>query len=334
MKYGFLKIAFFILIFIYIIFSHNKKNKFKNILLETFSNFNIAELKDEKERKLFITNLTEFYLYYRKKYLLKYKILYNESDLLTFQDKLNYLAIHESPQYKSIIVDKIRLHDYSKKILGKDICVPILKIYNNIENIDFNHLPDKFVMKYNHGSGMNIICDDKAKFDIENAKKKLYIWKNINYGLLTAEFQYMFVKKRILVEKLLEKNLIDYKIYCFNGNPEFILTKKKYNNTIIKNYYNLEWKCIILEQDSNNFNQIYKIPKPKNLSLMIKYAKLLSQEFVFVRVDLYEINNQVFLGELTFTPCNGFKTWINMNTTIRLGKLLNIKRIRNYLFNK
>ena len=318
----------------YIIYSLRKKSKFINVWSETLSNFNLTELKYEKERKLFTKNLTEFYLYARAKFLLKHKIIYNESNLLTFQDKLTYLAIHESPQYKSIIVDKIGLRDYSKKILGKDICVPILKIYNNIENINFNDLPKKFVMKYNHGSGMNIICDDKTKLDIEEAKKKLSKWKKINYGLLTTEFQYMYVKKRILVEKFLKKKIIDYKIYCFNGKPEFILTKKKYNNTIIKNYYNLDWKLIVLEKARNNFANIYKIPKPKNLSLMIRYANLLSQEFVFVRVDLYDINNQIFLGELTFTPCNGFKTWININTNIKLGKLINIKKIKNYLFNK
>lgn len=305
-----------------------------NIRSETFSDFNLEELKNEKERKLFTKNLTEYYLYARTKYLLEHKISYKESNLLTFQDKLTYLAIHESPLYKSNIVDKIGLRNYSKKILGKDICVPILKIYNDIEKIDFNDLPNKFVMKYNHGCGMNIFCNNKTIFDIEAAKKNLSTWKNINYGLLTTEFQYMYVKKRIFVEKLLKKDLIDYKIYCFNGNPEFILTKKKYNNTIIKNYYNLDWKSILLEKDLNNFSKIYKIPKPKNLSLMLRYAKLLSQEFVFVRVDLYNINNKIFLGELTFTPCNGFKDWMNRNTNLKLAKLIDVKRIKNYLFNK
>ena len=83
---------------------------------------------------------------------------YDESNLITFQNKLNYLIIHESPEYKGNIIDKIKLSDYSKKILGKDICIPILKTYNNVDEINIDELPDKFVLKCNHGSGMNIFC--------------------------------------------------------------------------------------------------------------------------------------------------------------------------------
>ena len=304
---------------------------------KSISNFILSELKDKKAKKLFTKNITEFYLYFRTKYLSNHNVIYNESNLFTFQDKLNYLVIHESPKYKSFIVDKIRLRGYCKKILGKNICVPILKIYNNVEDIDFNKLPSKFVMKYNHGSGMNIICENKKIFNITLAKKLLYQWKNINYGLYTTEFQYLYVKRRIFIEKFLTKNIIDYKFYCFNGNPKFILAKKALENNesiIIKNYYDLEWKFIELEKNEKNFTQKYMISKPNNLKLMIKYAKLLSQEFVFVRVDLYEINNHVFLGELTFTPLNGFKNWKNENISIELGKFINIKRIKKYLFNK
>ena len=99
--------------------------------------------------------------------------------------------IHESPDYKSNIVDKILVHEYSKKILGKDICVPIIKIYNESEEINLDQLPGKFVLKCNHGSGMNILCNNKSNFDIENAKSMLKNWKNINYGLMNSEFQYI-----------------------------------------------------------------------------------------------------------------------------------------------
>ena len=117
---------------------------------------------------LFLNNKTEFYFKTRKEIFKNY----NESHLITFQDKLNYLIIHESAEYKSNIVDKIKLKEYSKKILGKDICIPIIKIYNNANEINLDILPDKFVLKCNHGSGMNIFCKDKSKFDLEMAKKK------------------------------------------------------------------------------------------------------------------------------------------------------------------
>ena len=184
---------------------------------------------------------------------------------------------------------------------------------------------------------MNIICEDKTKLNISETVKKLNLWKKVNYGLLTTEFQYLYVKRRIFIEQFLNKNLIDYKIYCFNGKPKFILAKKPldFNKGIyIRNYYNLDWIFIELEKYQNNTTLNYKIDKPKKLKLMLKYARLLSQEFVFARVDLYETNNRVYLGELTFTPCNSFKMWKDNSTRIRLGNLVDIKRIKEYLLNK
>ena len=101
---------------------------------------------------------------------------YNDSNIKTIQDKLNWLLIHDSPELKSDIADKILLRNYSIKILGKDICVPILRIYNNIDEINLDELPNRFVLKCSHGSGMNIICNDKSKFDLNRAKSKLNIF--------------------------------------------------------------------------------------------------------------------------------------------------------------
>lgn len=145
------------------------------------------EIKNEDDVKLYLKNKTEFYFKYRLKLLKRHHFYYNESHLITFQDKLNFLAIHENPELKTDIVDKIKLHQYSKRILGKDICVPILKVYKNVDEINLDELPEKFVLKANHGSGMNIICKDKLNFDINNAKKKLKKWKTINYGLLNIK---------------------------------------------------------------------------------------------------------------------------------------------------
>ena len=278
--------------------------KNNNLWAESSTYFDINELKNDKLKELYLKNKTKFYLTLRNKYLSKRNVIYNESKLITFQDKLNWLVIHESPQYKSFLVDKIKLHDYSKKILGKDICVPILNIYDSVDEIKFNDLPNNFVLKCNHGSGMNIICTDKKELNITHVKKQLNTWKNMNYGLRTTEFQYLYVKRRIFQEQFLSSNIIDYKIYCFHGEPKFILTKKniKKNNTEIKikSYYSISWKKLELEkQYLHNFKELYyDVEKPKYLKLMLRYAKMLSREFVFVRVDLYEINNKVYLGEL------------------------------------
>ena len=305
---------------------------------ESYYNFNYSDIRNNKERELFLKNRTEFYKQSRTNYLLKHKIVYNEAKLITFQDKISWLIIHESPQYKSFLVDKIKVRDYSKAILGKDICPPLIKIYDNINDINLNDLPDKFVLKFNHASGMNIICEDKSKLNFSEVLKVLRIWNNTHGTLETAQFQYIYVKKRILVEKFIGKELIDYKIFCFNGQPKFIQIKKLLNkkrHTYLHNHYDLNWKLTKIESGIKGYyrNPKIKIPKPKNLKLMIKYAKMLSQEFVFARVDLYEVDNRVYLGEMTFSPSNGF-AWKNIKQNIQIAKLIDLRKIKFYLFNK
>ena len=302
--------------------------------------FFIKEIRNDKDKQLFFKNKTLFYLHFRTRYLKKRNIIYNESNLVTFQQKLNWLIIHEKPEYKSNIVDKIGLHDYSIKILGKDICVPILKIYDNINEININELPNKFVLKLNHGSGMNIICNDKSKFNLKKALKKLNDWKNINYGLYHAEFQYMYVKRKIYAEQFLSDSPIDYKIFCFNGECKFIRIRKilKDKNKIIKlhNHYDINWKLTNLESKLRGYirDPKIKIEKPHNLKLMINYANKLSQEFVFVRVDFYDYNNTIYLGELTFSPSNSFLRWKNLKQSIYIASFINLNKIKKSFFNK
>ena len=285
--------------------------------------------------KLFLKNKKKFY-YITRVELLKKKI-YNETNLKTFQEKLNYLIIHESPEYKSNIADKIKLKEYSKKKLGKDICIKILKIYNDIEEINLDDLPDKFVLKCNHGSGMNIFCQDKSKFDLKEAKTTLNKWLNTNYGLKGGEFQYCFIERKIFASPYMGDNIIDYKTFCFNGNPKFIAAKKiinKERNKFIYNYYDLNWTLTEIEYGSSKYKRDPNviIEKPNNLDLLIDYAKKLSNEFVFVRVDFYEINGILYLGELTFSPSNAGNTFKNKEQSLYLGSLLDIKKIKPSLY--
>lgn len=283
--------------------------------------------------RLYKENITEFYIKGREKIMEMNGKRYNESNLLTIQDKLNWLIIHEYPEYKTNIADKILLHEYSKKILGKDICVPIFKIYNNSDEINFNELPEKFVLKCNHGSKMNILCNNKSKLNITKAKYDLTKWINTNYGLLTFEYQYINIKRKIFAEEYLSDNIKDYKIYCFNGKPKFIRVQTNLFNQSkkINNYYNLDWTLNDIETGLGE-NYVRRpdifIKKPKYLNLMIRYAKKLSSEFSFVRVDLYEIGNKVYLGELTFTPSNMIFNNKNYNQSLYLGSILDIKNIK------
>ena len=299
------------------------KNKINNIQK---NNENTSFYKEMLS--LYIDNRTEFMIKGRQKIMELNGKTYNDSNLITIQDKLNWLIIHEFPDNKTNLVDKILLHEYSKKILGKDICVPILKIYNSTEEIDLNELPEKFVIKCNHGSRMNIICNNKSNLNFTEAKILLNKWKNINYGIKHFEYQYINIRKAFFAEKFLTNNIEDYKIYCFNGEPKFIRVQKNlpHNRGKINNYYNLNWTLNDIE---TNLPHYYRKPeikfkKPKYLNLMIEYSRKLSKEFCFVRVDLYEFNDTIYLGELTFTPSNILMELKNLEQSIYLGSLLDI----------
>jgi hypothetical protein len=296
-----------------------------------FVNYNKDELL-----KMCYKSRTMYYTKDRRKTVESQGLKYDENNLLTINDKLNYLLIHESPDYKSKICDKIRLHEYSKNKLGKDICVPIIKIYKDINEINLKELPNKFVLKCNHGSEMNILCNNKEKFDIEQAKKSLSKWINIDYGFNSNEFQYINIKREIFAESYLGENVLDYKVYCFNGNPKFIRVQKKMNDGLkINNYYDLDWNLTDIETGLPHFyrNPEVMFEKPTNLDTMIEYAKKLSDEFVFVRVDLYNINGNIYLGELTFSPSNNRMRFKDKKQRIYLGNLLDITKIKNYLYN-
>ena len=255
---------------------------------------------------------------------------YEESKLETIQDKLNYLLIHESPENKTELVDKILVKNYSKKILHEDISVPILKIYNKISEINLDDLPEKFILKCNHGSGMNIVCSDKNKFNLTKATEKLNKWMNINYGLKRFEYQYLNVKKKIFAEKYLDDNIIDYKFNCFNGEPKFIRTKIHINGKNLNNHYSLNWTLTDIEFNWKDYirDPSIKIAKPKNLDKMIYYARKLSSPFCFCRVDFYEVDNKVYLGELTFAPANIGMNYNDDKMRKYLGNLLDITKIK------
>ena len=263
--------------------------------------------------------------YYRKRiYVLKKNNkIYNESNIVTIEDKLNWLAIHDVNKLKGNCSDKILLHEYSKKKLGKDICNKIIKIYDNIQQINFNELPDKFVIKLNHGSGYNIIVNNKSSISLENTKKHLKNWMKIDYGEFGTEFHYSLIKKKIFVEEFIGNNLKNYKFLCYNGKPKYVYVSLEEGGNKYRNFYDMNWTPLNFSCLSEP-HPYYNYSKPKLFELMIEYSKKLSYDFKFVRVDLYELKNEVRLGELTFIPMNSFFYCKNKNDEIEIGKYIKI----------
>ena len=258
---------------------------------------------------------------------LKRKFLSSNIDNpVTFTDKLNYLKIYDSSLLKSFCADKINLRNYCKQKLGKNICIPILAIYDYPEEIDWNSLPNKFVIKCNHGSGFNIIVKDKNNIDKENCIKTLKKWMATDYGDISFELFYNLIDKKVFIEEykcLNDKSLGDYKFWCFNGIPRFFTINFNFGHGNI-NHYDLNGNLLDIERKDFPKNRNRKDKIPNSLPLMIEYSKKLSEDFKFVRVDFYEIDEIPFLGELTFIPGGGKLHYKDPNTNLILGNFLKL----------
>lgn len=184
-------------------------------------------------------------------------------------------------------------------------------VYDSFDEIDFDSLPNQFVLKMTTACGMNFICKDKSKLDIEKLRDIVADWYNNlkDYGLKTAEWHYVEIKPRLIVEKYLSMlgeslSLVDYKFHCFNGHLYHIETlydRDVRNHNLVCDAYTLDWKRkeVVMPQYQMNRRML---PKPQNLEYMKRMAGVLSADFEYVRVDMYEVDGKVLFGELTFTP--------------------------------
>ena len=239
----------------------------------------------------------------------------------TIQDKLCWLNIYDTNPLKVKCADKIKLHEYCKDVLGEDICVPIIKVYNNVSEINWDELPNQFVMKCNHGSGMNIICTDKSKLNKVDAINKLNRWMKDDFAFRNGfEAHYHDIEHKIFVETILGNgDIMDYKFWCFNGEPKLWTINNGNGHGDIMYYHMDGYKCNLYCVKDNESYQ-----KPRHFQGMVNYANLLSNRFKFVRVDFYEIDGRVFLGELTFTPGAMTFKYKNDDDNIKVGSLLKL----------
>lgn len=254
---------------------------------------------------------------------------------VTIQDKIQWLKLYDTTPLKTRCADKIKVHDYCKEKLGKDICIPIYKTYNTTDEIKWEELPQQFVIKCNHGSGMNIIVKDKNKIDKSEIIRKLNKWIKTDFAFQNGcELQYHDIERKIFVEEYKEDStqkdsLFDYKFWCFNGEVKTYTINNGFGHGDII-YYTMNHE--VMNPYCVNINNKYV--KPKNFGLMVEYAKKLSEDFKFVRVDFYEINDEVFLGELTFTPGSGFFKYKDEKYNKIFGDWLDLKIKPNIEKNK
>ena len=273
--------------------------------------------------------------------ILETKILYrfamnkklNLSNPKTFNEKIQWLKLYYKNPLVSKCADKYMVREYVRECGLENTLNEIYGVYENADNIDFGVLPNKFVIKCTHGSGYNIICTDKSKLNIEDVKKKLNKWMKSRYSVIAAEIQYDDIKPRIIIEKYLgnEENKIplDYKLFCFDGKVRLTMVcEGRYEKTGTKFYYfNNDWTMLPFDKESRLIyegKKECKIERPETFEKMMFYAEKLSEGFPFVRVDFYEYNKNVILGEMTFTPCAGLDSTLTEESDLLLGNMINL----------
>lgn len=234
------------------------------------------------------------------------------------------LRVHgtEKENLRAKLSDKYDVRQYLMEKGYGDLLVPCYGVFKDIHDVDFDALPNQFVVKMTHASGYNYICRDKFKMNRKEVISTFEQWqKDTTFGLSSAEWHYTLIKPRIIIEQYLselgESSLIDYKFHCFNGKVYSILVAYNRNSEdphgqVCLDNYTLNWVCndAIVSTFQRNRRDI---PKPKNLNRMLEIAADLSKGFEYMRVDLYEVDNKILFGELTFTP-NGnvmsyYKQW-------------------------
>lgn len=265
--------------------------------------------------------------YYRAKFGKKI----NLNNPKTYNEKLQWMKIYYHNELGVRLVDKYRVREYIADKIGEEYLIPLLGKYDKFDDINFDILPKRFVIKCNHDSGGLIICRDKDKLNIEEAKKKINKCLKRNYYRDSREWFYKKVKPCIIIEEYMENKgfdgLIDYKFFCFNGEPKCLYISKglEDHKTAKISFVDLDFKLMpFYRKDFNPFDDISEVPKPKNFEKMKELAKKLSEGFPFIRIDLYEINDKIYFSEFTFYPCSGMIPFYPQEWDEKLGEWLKL----------
>lgn len=267
-------------------------------------------------------------------YYFKFKRRLNLKDPVTLDEKIQWLKFNT--YYKNPLItkcaDKYAVREYIKDCGCEELLNDLIGVYKDPKDIIWDKLPNKFALKYNYGSGLNIICEDKSKLNIKETIKELYKWKKNKQHLLYSEMHYADIDRKYICEKFIEGNKegrlpYDYKFYCFNGIAKYVMICMGRETGHPKYYFFDEnLKLARINKDSINAKEEIELNNKEAIKLMFEYANKLSKPFPFVRADFYLSNNKPVFGELTFTPAGGMDNNRLPQTDIMFGELLQLPK--------
>lgn len=257
--------------------------------------------------KEFVARLFSDKLYLKLKYRLVMKKKLNLDNPQTFNEKLQWLKLYDrKPEYTKM-VDKYDVREYISEKIGEEYLIPLLGVWDSFDDIDFDKLPNQFVLKCTHDSGGLVICKDKSQLDVSEARKKINKCLKRNYFWKNREWVYKNVNPRIIAEKYMVDEsgteLKDYKLFCFNGEPKtlFVATDRPHDTKF--DFFDMEFNHLPFTNGHPNATK--EIKRPEGLSEMTELARKLSEGMKQVRIDFYDINGKVYFGEITFFHWSG-----------------------------
>ena len=251
----------------------------------------------------------------------------------TFNEKLQWLKIHDrNPKYTKM-VDKYEAKKYVSEIVGKDYIIPTIGIYEHFEDIKFEELPQKFVIKCTHNSGGVVVVNDKNNINRKKLQKKFKNLLKQNFFYVGREYPYKNVNPKIIIEENIQpenetSQINDYKLMCFNGKVKcsFVCSNRNTESGLYVNFYDKDWNPMPFERHYAK-NPI-EIPKPNQYDKMVELAEKLSKNIPFVRVDFYIVKNKIFFGELTFYPGGGVEEFTPDVWDLKIGEWIDLKKIK------
>ncbi len=285
-----------------------------------------------KLRKLLVYNtFIRRVLPVKTNYQFSYRVLFGKPfsycEPIGFNAKIQWLKLNYHNPLLPQLTDKYSVRNFVSEKIGDEYLIPLIGVFSDIKEVNLESLPDRFILKATHGSGWNMISDDKSKLNKGKVNRQLRRWLKTNYYSTGKEWQYKNISPKIICEENLmptDGNLLDIKLFCYNGSPEFIIAYPSRTN--YRTIYTKNWKQLNCE---TSYKKGKAIKKPEQFDLLLELAGKLSHGFPFVRVDFLIQNERIYFGEMTFTPRSGLYLFNPPEFDLVFGEPLDLETINN-----
>jgi hypothetical protein len=304
---------------------HRFRKSVRMIIMDNDGYKKMFRVGKKKTINIFRTVLGEVN-YTKLKFLVLQRYKLNLKSPRSLSEKIQWIKLFGDIENLSKYIDKYEVRDYVKEKIGESYLIPLIGVYKDINEINFSALPNSFIIKATHASGWNLIVRNKSQINWDKEKKIIESWLGSSFYQETGERNYKNIKGRVVIEHLINDpsgDLKDFKFFCFDGKPEFIQVDGDRYGYHKRDLYNTDWSRVPVKLQHENLER--PLSKPKLFNELLTIASSLSSDFKFVRVDLYFTGENIYFGELTFTPGQGFERFSPKQVDFNYGNYLKLE---------